>query len=97
MYNTTYNSNQMFLVNKDDLLFLLRKVIKEEVGEVVDKKINRQPKILSRKEAANILGICENTISEYVKNGRLPNRGIGRKIMILDTDLDHIKLKNKSF
>jgi excisionase family DNA binding protein len=87
----------MFLVNKDDLLFLLRKVIKEEVGEVVDKKINRQPKILSRKEAANILGICENTISEYVKNGRLPNRGIGRKIMILDTDLDHIKLKNKSF
>ena len=30
-------------------------------------------------------------ISEYIKSGRLTNRGLGRKVLILESDLEGVK------
>jgi excisionase family DNA binding protein len=90
MYN---QSNPMYVISHDDLSTLLREIIHDEVSNVIDTKVIRQPKVLSRTEAAERLGICENTISKYVKQGRIQNRGIGRKLMLYDTDLEQIKTR----
>jgi len=91
MYNV--QTNPMYLISKDDLKIVLSEIIEERVSKIIDDKVIRQPKILSRTEAAKQLGLCENTISEYVKQGRIPNRGIGRKILLYDTDLEHIRTR----
>ena len=91
MYNV--QTNPMYLISKDDLKNVLSEIIQNEVSQLIDNKVIRQPKVLSRTEAAKQLGLCENTISEYVKQGRIPNRGIGRKIFLYDTDLEHIRTR----
>jgi len=91
MYNI--QTNPMYLISKDDLKNVLSEIIQNEVSNLIDNKVIRQPKVLSRTEAAKQLGLCENTISEYVKQGRIPNRGIGRKILLYDTDLEHIRVR----
>ena len=82
----------MFLLDGDNLEELLRRIIKEEMNEM-SKKITREPKVLTRDGAAEKIGVCPNTISEFIKKGRLKNRGIGRKILILESDLDGIRPK----
>lgn len=82
----------MFLLDGENLEELLRKVVREEMSKIAT-KITREPKVLTRDGAAEKIGVCPNTISEFIKNGRLTNRGIGRKILILDSDLDGIRVK----
>jgi predicted transcriptional regulator of viral defense system len=72
----------------------LREVIKDIFDEAFQKleiKLNKKSKILTREDAAKLIGVCPNTISEYIKSGRLTNRGIGRKLLILESDLEGIK------
>lgn len=89
-----YNENkQMFLLDGENLEELLRKIIKEEISQMV-KSITRVPKTLTRDEAAELLNVCPNTISEFIKGGRLINRGVGRKILLHDIDLDGIRARN---
>lgn len=71
----------------DDFESVLRSIIREEI-EQISTKLNREIKMLTRDEAAQKLSVCPNTISEWVKTGRLKNRGLNRKILILDSDLD---------
>lgn len=80
----------MFLINGNNLEEILRKVVRDEMA-TLENKLKREPKVLTREVAAERIGVCPNTISEYVKTGRLPNRGIGRKILILESDLEGIK------
>jgi hypothetical protein len=87
MYN---ESNPMYLLDGESLEEKLRTIIREEL-QVLTQKINREPKILTRENAAEKIGVCPNTISDYIKRGQLKNRGIGRKILILESDLEGIK------
>jgi hypothetical protein len=87
MYNDT---NPVFLIDRISLEEKLRTIIREEL-QILSQKINREPKILTREQAAEKLGVCPNTISDYVKRGQLKNRGIGRKILILESELDGVK------
>lgn len=93
MYNET---NPVFLLDRISLEEKLRTIIREEL-QILSQKINREPKILTRENAAQKLGVCPNTISDYVKRGQLKNRGIGRKILILETDLEGIKPNGYTF
>jgi excisionase family DNA binding protein len=81
-----------FLTDNHYLESLLRLVIKEEIEQITT-KLNREIKMLTRDEAAEKLSVSPNTISEWVRSGRLINRGIGRKILILDSDLEGIRPK----
>jgi hypothetical protein len=90
------NENRpMYLLDGDSLEEKIRRVIREEI-EGLAKKINRIPSVLTRENAAAKIGVCPNTISDYVKRGQLQNRGIGRKILILESDLDGFKPKQYS-
>jgi excisionase family DNA binding protein len=85
------NENRpMYLLDGVSLEEKLRTIIQEEL-QILSQKINREPKILTRDQAAEKLGVCPNTISDYVKRGQLKNRGIGRKILIRESDLEGIK------
>ena len=86
-----YTENKpMYLLDGESLEEKLRTIIQEEL-QILIQKINREPKILTRENAAKKLGVCPNTISVYVERGQLKNRGIGRKILISESDLDGIK------
>ena len=51
---------------------------------------------LSREEAAALLKVSPNTISKYVKTGKLTNRGLGTKILVLKSDIEElISLRKK--
>ena len=44
--------------------------------------------LLTRKEAAKLLKISVETIDRYRKNGKLPYRQIGKRIIFTDNDLN---------
>jgi excisionase family DNA binding protein len=89
-----YNQNQpMYLVNAETLENLMRKIISEEIG-ILTKKINKIPKLLTREQAAKVMNVCPNTISEWIRSGRLQNRGIGRKILLMDSDLEGLSRRS---
>ncbi len=81
------NNKSMFLIDVENFENLMREILSDEI-EKLSKKINKVPKLLTREQAANILNVCPNTISEWVRTGRLANRGIGRKILLQDTDIE---------
>jgi hypothetical protein len=89
-------TNPMYILDGHSLEEKLRSIIRQEI-QVLSEKINREPKLYTRENAAEKLGVCPNTISDYVKRGQLKNRGIGRKILILESDLDRIKPRNYTF
>lgn len=92
-----YSENKsMYLLDGESLEEILRTIIREEL-QILTQKINREPKILTREIAAERIGVCPNTISDYVKRGQLKNRGIGRKILILESDLEGIKPNRYTF
>jgi hypothetical protein len=93
MYN---ESIPMYLLDGESLEEKLRTIIREEL-QLLGQKINREPKILTRENAAQKIGVCPNTISDYIKRGQLKNRGIGRKILILESDLEGIKPNRYTF
>jgi Fic family protein len=85
---------QEFLpINKSDLQECLKRVINHELSEF-SRQLKRQQKLLTRIDAARKLKVSPNTISEYIKRGQLINRGIGRKILLFESDLDHISVRH---
>lgn len=87
------NNKSMFLIDVENFENLVREILAEEI-EKLSMKINKVPKLLTREQAANILKVCPNTISEWVKSGRLENRGIGRKILLLDSDIEGLSIRS---
>jgi hypothetical protein len=89
--NTKFLNNGLtYLLTGDTLEENLRTIIREEL-QILIHKINRESKMLTREDAAEKIGVCPNTISEYIKKGYLKNRGKGRRIMILESDLEDVK------
>lgn len=89
------NNKSMFLIDVENFENLLRGILAEEI-EKLSTKINKVPKLLTREQAANILNVCPNTISEWVRSGRLENRGIGRKILLQDSDIEGLAARTYS-
>jgi len=63
--------------------------------KIFENRIQSQSVVLTREEVANILKVKPNTISNHVKEKRLMNRGTGKKLLFLKSDIeDFIKNKN---
>ncbi len=84
----------MFLIDGEDLESILREIVKSEFAILKD-ILRTPPRILTREEAGYKIGVSKNTISQYIKRGLIPNRGIGHKILILESDLETIPTKYK--
>jgi excisionase family DNA binding protein len=90
MYN---ESESVFLITETKLKDLLQQTIRNEFS-ILEEKLTKKSRILTREEAAEKLKVCPNTISEYVKSGRLINMGVGRKILVNEHDLEKVKPNN---
>ena len=84
------NNEPVYLIKESSLRELLQETIRIEF-KTLESRLEKKSRIMTREDAASKLGVCPNTISEYIKSGRLTNRGIGRKILILESDLEGVK------
>lgn len=82
----------MYVIDGEDLESLLRDIVKSEFV-VLEEKLRTPPRILTREEAGQKIGVSKNTVSQYIKRGLIPNRGIGHKILVLESDLERIPSK----
>jgi excisionase family DNA binding protein len=83
-------NSRVFFVTENNLREVIKDIFDEEFKKL-ETKLTKKSKILTRDDAAKLIGVCPNTISEYIKSGRLTNRGIGRKVLILESDLEGVK------
>lgn len=83
-------NSSVFFLTKSNLRDVIKDIFDEEFKKL-ETKLTKKSKILTRDDAAKLIGVCPNTISEYIKSGRLTNRGIGRKVLILESDLEGVK------
>ena len=83
-------NRSVFFLTKNNLRDVIKDIFDEEFKKL-ETKLTKKSKILTRDDAAKLIGVCPNTISEYIKSGRLANRGLGRKVLILESDLEGIK------
>jgi hypothetical protein len=84
----------MYVIDGEDLESLLRDIVKSEFA-ILENKLRIPPRILTREEAGKKIGVSKNTVSQYIKRGLIPNRGIGHKVLILESDLETIPTKYK--
>ena len=63
--------------------------------KIFENRIQSQSVVLTREEAANLLKVQPNTISSYVKEKRLMNRGLGKRLLFLKSDIEDL-IKNKN-
>jgi excisionase family DNA binding protein len=83
------------MVNENDLVKFITNLVKESVRGVfkeelpeLENRLLKKGRTLTREESAGKLGVSPNTISRFINDGRLTNVGIGRKILINESELD---------
>ena len=90
-----YNSERpIYQIDSIQLERILEKILDKKFNEYIERSY-RPEVIYTRDEAAKILSVRPNTISNYINSNILTNRGVGRKILISSLDLD--RLLNKSY
>jgi excisionase family DNA binding protein len=82
-------NSRVFFLTEDNLREVIKDIFEHEFQKL-ESKLTKKSKVLTRDDAAKLIGVCPNTISEYIKSGRLTNRGIGRKVLILESDLEGV-------
>lgn len=83
-------NNKVYFLTENNLRDVIKDIFEVEFQKL-ESKLSKKSKILTRDDAAKLIGVCPNTISEYIKSGRLTNRGLGRKVLILESDLEGVK------
>ena len=83
----------VYQVNSSQLEWILQKILDKKFEEYIERSY-RPEIIYTRDEAAKLLNVRPNIISNYIDNKILTNRGIGRKILISSKEID--RLLNKS-
>jgi excisionase family DNA binding protein len=84
------NNTPMFLLQKDELQTTIRDVVASEF-KMLEERLQKNSNVLTREQAADLIGVSANTISRWVKEGLVVNRGIGRKVLISEYDLTNAK------
>jgi len=90
------------MINENDLVKFITNLVKESVRGVfkeelpqLENRLIKKGRTLTREESAVKLGVSPNTISRFINDGRLSNVGVGRKILINESELDGFnKFKN---
>jgi excisionase family DNA binding protein len=91
-------SNEILKLNIDVSLFRgMIEDILDEKFKVFESRLQSNSVALTREDASNMLKVTPNTISQYVKEGKLKNRGVGKKILFFKSDIeDYMKYKNNN-
>lgn len=54
----------------------------------MDAKKSTTPLLVSRKEAAEMLGVCTRTVFNLNKSGELPVKRVGKRVLIARVELE---------
>jgi Fic family protein len=91
------HERQIYQLDSNQLEWVLSKMLDKKFDELIQ-QINVQEVIYTREDVAKILGVRPNTVSSYIGQGLLTNKGVGRKILISSKEIDRIlKKKQVSF
>lgn len=91
-------SNEILKLNIDlaPLSVMIENIIDDRL-KVFENRLEGKSVVLTREQASNMLKVTPNTISQYVKEGKLKNRGVGKKILFLKCDIeDYMNYKNNN-
>ncbi len=82
------NENEpVYFFTRPQLTEILEEVVRTEITKL-ENRLTKKGRTLTREESAVKLGVSPNTISRFINDGRLTNVGIGRKILINESELD---------
>ena len=84
----------IYQLDSNQLEWVLSKMLDKKFDELVQ-RINKPDLIYTRDEAAKNLGVRPNTISSYIEQGLLTNKGIGRKILVSSKEIDRLLNKKQ--
>ena len=83
----------IYQLDSKQLEWVLAQLLDKKFEELIH-RINTPEIIYTRDEAASLLSVRPNTVSSYIEQGILTNKGVGRKVLISSKDLDRILKKN---
>lgn len=90
--------NKVIVTTHEELSEIIDASIARRINplrDIINKKLNPQKKNVTVKEAAKMLNVTELTIRNYVKQGKIQAKKIGRRIVInlesLESSLNEVK------
>ncbi len=87
----------IYQLDSNQLEWVLSNMLDKKFDELLQ-RMNTPDVIYTRDEAAKILSVRPNTVSSYIDQGILTNKGVGRKILISSKQIDQLfKKKQVSF
>jgi excisionase family DNA binding protein len=84
----------IYQLDSGQLEWVLSKMLDKKFDEFIQ-RINQPEGIYTRDEAAKTLGVRPNTVSSYIDQGLLTNKGVGRKILISSKEIDRLLNKKQ--
>lgn len=84
----------IYQLDSNQLEWVLSKILDKKFDELLH-RINTPEMIYTRDEAAKTLGVRPNTVSSYIDQGLLTNKGLGRKILISSKEIDRLLNKKQ--
>jgi hypothetical protein len=84
----------IYQLDSNQLEWVLSKMLDKKFDELIQ-RINMPEVIYTRDEAASILSVRPNTVSSYINQGLLTNKGVGRKVLISSKEIDQLLNKKQ--
>jgi excisionase family DNA binding protein len=84
----------IYQLDSNQLEWVLSNMLDRKFDELLQ-RINTPEGIYTRDEAAKNLGVRPNTVSSYIDQGLLTNKGVGRKILISSKEIDRLLNKKQ--
>ncbi len=84
----------IYQLDSDQLEWVLSTMLDKKFDELIQ-RINKPEVIYTRDEVAKKLGVRPNTVSSYIDQGLLTNKGVGRKVLISSKEIDRLLYKKQ--
>ncbi len=84
-----FKERPIYQLDSNQLEWVLSKMLDKKFDELIE-RINKPDVIYTRDEASGILSVRPNTISSYIEQGLLTNKGVGRKILISSKEIERL-------
>jgi hypothetical protein len=84
----------IYQLDSNQLEWVLSNMLNKKFDELLQ-RMNTPEVIYTRDEASKILSVRPNTVSSYIDQGLLTNKGLGRKILISSKEIDQLLNKKQ--
>jgi hypothetical protein len=89
-----FQERPIYQLDSDQLEWVLSTMLDKKFDELLQ-RINTPEVIYTREEAAKKLSVRPNTVSSYIDQGLLTNKGVGRKVLISSKEIDRLSNKKQ--